>query len=169
MAFFEYLDKDIFSSLSREIFTVLANNMDRIAPTGCSREEDYACWYSTVGEGLKKEARQMILIREHEGGGLIGFFQYYANEQSGIFMMEEAQIIPEFWGRGGIFRSLYEFVLSQLPSGITHVEAYADKRNSRSIGILGHLGLSSVGENRRGDALHFRGDISALNSWLHGI
>ncbi|MBP3445912.1 MAG: hypothetical protein J6K64_01395 [Clostridia bacterium] len=60
---FEYLNKKDFVSLSRQIFDILADNMAEIAPTGNSREDDFNCWFSAVSDGLEREERQIILIK----------------------------------------------------------------------------------------------------------
>ncbi len=54
---FEYLNKTDFTAISPVIFGILADNMELIAPTGNSREEDYKCWYEGVSEGLKRDER----------------------------------------------------------------------------------------------------------------
>lgn len=63
---FQYLKKDDFEAFSATLFDILAHNMYKIVPTGNTREEDFACWYCAVGEGLKKENRQIVLIFDRE-------------------------------------------------------------------------------------------------------
>ena len=75
---------------------ILADNMEKIAPTGNSREDDFNCWYDSVSDGLKREKRQIVLIKD--GKNIIGFFQYYTNTDT--FMMEEIQFKPEYQGKG---------------------------------------------------------------------
>ena len=48
---FEYLNKPDFPTVSYDIFSILADNMTAIAPTGNSREEDYNLWYDAVCDG----------------------------------------------------------------------------------------------------------------------
>ena len=80
---FEYMDKEGFSSVSDILFGILADNMQVIAPTGNTREDDYKCWFNGVSDGLKRDERQIVLIKD--SCNIIGFFQYYVN--SDIFMM----------------------------------------------------------------------------------
>ena len=157
---FEYLNKNDFPDVSSVIFDILADNMEKIAPTGNSREDDFNCWYDGVSDGLKQEKRQIILIKDSEC--IIGFFQYYTNTDT--FMMEEIQFKPEYQG-GSIFRSLYGFLLENINDGIKFVEAYANKENLKSIGILEHLGLMRIGMNKNGNSFHFRGDYNDLVNW----
>jgi len=166
MARFSYLDKAEFDLYAPEIFDILADNMTVIAPTGNTREQDYACWYPAVKEGMLAPARQIILISADHSQELIGFFQYYTNAER--FMMEEIQFKAEWKGRGHIFRDLYGFVLAHIDTGVEFVEAYANKSNVKSIGILKHLGLTVAGENRSGRSWHFKGLMRDLLAWYEG-
>ncbi len=157
---FEYLNKADFTAISPVIFGILADNMELIAPTGNSRDEDYKYWYEGVGEGLKRDERQIILIKDNDC--IIGFFQYYTNPDT--FMMEEIQFKSEYQGRN-VFRSLYGFLLLNIRHDIKFVEAYANTANHKSIGILEKLGLSKIGTNKNGNSYHFRGDYSDLIKW----
>jgi len=163
MVRFEYMDKAIFPKLSAAIFRILATNMSVIAPTGNKYDEDFAIWYGSVLEGLLKESREIILIRDN--ADLIGFFQYYINDS--LFMMEEVQILAIWHGKENIFRRLYEFVIPNL-SGVEIVEAYANKQNEKSKHILERLGLTIIGENKNGKSYHYCGRYSALLDWLNG-
>lgn len=160
MVEFEILDKTDFSAVSSDIFSVLADNMSVIAPTGNSREEDYLIWYNSVSDGLKRDERKIILISESEM--FIGFFQYYVNEDT--FMMEEIQLKSEYHGKN-IFRKLYGYLIANLSDGIRYVEAYANIENKKSIAILEHLGLKNIGMNKNGRSIHFKADYQNLINW----
>lgn len=162
MIIFEYLNKRDFSVFAQRIFDILADNMTMIAPTGNSREEDFALWSDSVSEGLKRSERQIILIKDNDN--LIGYFQYYTNADT--FMMEEIQLKPKYQGKG-VFRSLYSFVIPRIRADIVFVEAFANIRNEKSIGILEHLGLSKIGMNKNGNSCYFRGSYSGLINWLN--
>ena len=157
---FEYLEKHDFSIWSNKIFCILADNMEVIAPTGNTREDDYKCWYEGVSNGLKRDERQIVLIKDADS--IIGFFQYYTNADT--FMMEEIQLKPEYQGKG-IFRKLYGFLIPNIKEDIKFVEAYANIANHKSIGILKELGLSKIGMNKNGRSFHFRGNYSDLINW----
>lgn len=157
---FEFLDKTNFTQISKEIFDILADNMEKIAPTGNAREEDFACWSDSVSEGLERDERQIILIKQK--GKLIGFFQYFINEDT--FRMEEIQLKPEYHGKG-IFRKLYGFILPKIDNSIEFVDAFASVQNEKSIAILEHLGLENVGLNKNGRSYHFKGQFEKLKEW----
>ena len=154
---FEYMNKPDFSALADDIFNILADNMTIIAPTGNTREDDYECWYQSVSDGLKRDERQIVIIKDNDN--IIGFFQYYTNEDT--FMMEEIQFKPEYQGKG-VFRALYGFVIPHIRDDIEFVEAYASISNSKSIGILENFGLTNIGLNKNGRSYHFKGRYSDL-------
>jgi hypothetical protein len=130
-----------------------------IAPTGLTYAEDKAEWLSCVPSALEKEARQILLIYDRDE--LIGFFQYYVTADHSTFMMEEIQFKAVYRG-SGLFGELYRFLIPKLPADIVSVEAYADKRNTKSLGVLGHLGLTVIGENKNGKSYRLRGDFTRL-------
>lgn len=157
---FIYLNKLDFTELSQDLFNILADNMAVIAPTGNSRAEDFKCWYYGVSNGLKRDERQIVLIKDDDC--IIGFFQYYTNADT--FMMEEIQINHEYQGRN-IFRPLYGFLIENIREDIKFVEAYANISNHKSIGILEKLGLKKIGMNNSGSCFHFKGNFRDLIKW----
>lgn len=159
---FEYLNKSDFQTVARQIFDILAVNMEIIAPTGNSREEDFVLWSDAVSDGLQRPERQIILIKDN--GNLIGFFQYYTNADT--FMMEEIQFKSEYQGKG-VFRELYGFIISHISEDIKFVEAYANISNSKSTGILERLGLANIALNKNGRSYHFKGNYSDLLEWFY--
>ena len=161
---FAYMDREQLPALAESLFVILAGNMSLIAPTGNSREADFALWRGAVADGLRDERRKIVLMLS-EDEQLVGYFQYSVDGT--LFMMEDMQLSAPWHGKGRIFRRIYEFVIPQL-SGIETVEAHADKRNAKSWGILERLGLRIVGENRSGRSYHFRGPFSMLLAWLGG-
>ena len=156
---FRYLQKPPSPDILDEIFDILATNMRVIAPTGLTYEEDRAQWLSCVPPALEKEARQILLI--YDQNKLIGFFQYYVTADHSTFMMEELQFKEAYRG-SGLFGDLYRYLLPRLPADIQAVEAYADKRNQKSLAVLSHLGLTVVGENKNGISYHLRGSYAEL-------
>ena len=158
---FRYLQKPPSPDILEEIFTILAANMRVIAPTGLTYEEDRAQWLSCVPPALEKEARQIILIYDRDE--LIGFFQYYVTADHSVFMMEEIQFKPAYHG-SGLFGDLYRYLIPRLPADIQAVEAYADKRNKKSLGVLAHLGLTVIGENKNGISYRLRGSYAELRA-----
>ena len=78
-------------------------------------------------------------------------------------MMEEIQLDRKYWGSGA-FTELYRHLAAFVPDNIQWVEAYSNKRNLKSQGILKHLGLEITGENKKGTSYHFRGDCQKMLS-----
>lgn len=156
---FRYLPKPPSPAILDEIFDILTTNMRAIAPTGMTYEEDKAQWLSCVPPALEKDARQIILIYDRDE--LIGFFQYYVTADHSVFMMEEIQFKPAYHGNG-LFGDLYRYLIPRLPADIQAVEAYADKRNKKSLAVLSHLGLTVMGENKNGISYHLRGSYAEL-------
>ena len=156
---FRYLQKPPTPDILDEIFDILATNMRVIAPTGMTYEEDKAQWLSCVPPALEKDARQILLIYDRDE--LIGFFQYYVTADHTTFMMEEIQFKAAYRG-SGLFGDLYRFLIPRLPADTVSVEAYADKRNTKSLGVLGHLGLTVIGENKNGTSYRLRGGFARL-------
>ncbi len=159
---FSYLDKPDFNCISHDIFNILADNMSVIAPTGNTREEDYKCWFKAVSDGLKRDERHIVLIKDADS--IIGFFQYYINTDT--FMMEEIQLKPEYQCKN-IFRKLYGFLIPNISEDMKFVEAYANITNHKSIGILKKLGLSKIGMSKNGRSFHFKGNYSDLVNWYN--
>ncbi|MBE6641748.1 MAG: GNAT family N-acetyltransferase [Ruminococcaceae bacterium] len=157
---FEFLDKSAFPQTAQVLFDILYGNMSVIAPSGQSRSEDEATWKNAVGEGLKKDARRIVLIKD--GDELAGFFQYYVNASA--FMMEEVQLKEKYQGKG-ILRELYRFLMPHIPEETPRVEAFADLRNARSMDILLKMGLLPVSEE--GGLCKFRGSLENLKKWLN--
>ena len=156
---FRFPEKPPAPEILDRIFAILAANMRVIAPTGLTYEEDKAQWMACVPPALEQEARQILLI--YAGDELAGFFQYYVTADHGVFMMEEIQFKRAYQG-SGLFGELYRFLIPRLPADIAAVEAYADKRNAKSLAVLEHLGLSVIGENKNGISYRLRGDFSVL-------
>ena len=146
------LDKSLKDSVLPHLFEILHSNMSKIAPTGNSYEEDLSFWLSCVSPELEKEPRRILLL--YDGEEIAGFFQYFVN--NGLFMMEEIQFCDAYKGSGA-FRELYAYLTGIIPENTELVEAYANKSNYKSIGILRHLGLEIIGENKTGKSYHFRG------------
>ena len=131
--------------------------MSRIAPTGNSYDEDFSMWMSCIKPALEKAPRQILLLYDNDE--IIGYFQYYVND--GVFMMEDIQLREQYHGTG-IFSQLYRYLVQMLPPETEYIEAYANKKNEKSIAVLIHLGLDIIGENKNGISYHFRGRYENL-------
>ena len=154
---FEYLKCEKYDEILPQLFHILYSNMSVIAPTNHSYDEDFKIWISYIYPSLQDDSRKTVLI--NVDGMLIGYFRYSLNLSS--LLMEDIQIISEYQG-SGVFSLLYKWLVKELPQSIETVEAYANKQNSKSIGVLEHLGLRCVGVNKTGKSFHYKGDYSSL-------
>lgn len=155
------IDREKLQTILPSLFAILHGNMNVIAPTGNSYTEDETLWCSCIAEALEKPARQLLLLQD--GETLAGFFMYYVNGE--LWMMEEIQFAPAYQG-SGLFRALYARLFEILPDSVEYVEAYANKQNQKSIGILEYLGLAVTGENHNGNCYHFRGAYESIKETL---
>lgn len=156
---FRFLEKPPAPEILDAIFDLLATSMRVIAPTGLTYEEDKATWMASVPPALEQENRQMVLI--YAGDELAGYFQYSITTDHSVFSMEGI-VIKEPYRGSGVFGDLYRFLIPRLPDDIRFVEASADKRNAKSLAVLGHLGLTIIGENKNGISYRLRGDFAKL-------
>ena len=153
---FKYLDKSAADKVLPVLFDILFSNMNDITPSGMSRDEEFNVWFSEVSNAIQKAPRQIILMLN--GGKIIGYFQYYIRDT--LLMMEEIQIQKEYHG-SGVFGEFYRWLVRTLPRDLQVVEAFADKRNTKSRAILAHLELKEVNADANG-LLHFKGDYNIL-------
>jgi len=163
---FCYLEKDEFEKYANGLFSVLYDNMSHIVPTGNRCEEDFKFWFQAKKEELQSEKRYIIIIFQKQSHEIVGYFQYSIHES--VFMMEDIQINELYQGKYNIFRRLYGFVFEHMESEVDFVEANANKKNTKSLGILSKLGLSVIGENKTGKSYHFRGTYAVLLDWYNG-
>ncbi len=155
MLAFSYIDKGRPDEELTRLFPILYANMNAIAPTGEGYDRDLEEWLGAVRPALEKPARNIIVISDDEG--LAGFFQFYVNETT--FMMEEIQFVPRLWGSGA-FEALYTHLRRIVPQSVPFVEAYAHRLNTKSQGILAHLGLEPIADAN--NCIRFRGSLQVL-------
>ena len=160
---FSYLKNEDLEKYAWDLFSILYDNMEKIVPTGNSSEEVFGHWLPAMQEQMQKGNRETILILHKETKKIAGYFQYSLRDN--VFLMEEIEIDRAYQGKYRIFRNLYGFLIAHLGPDVEYVEAYANKKNVKSMGILGKLGLSIVGENKTGTGYHFRGTYSDLLKW----
>ncbi len=141
-----------------EMFSILASNMSVIAPTGNSYDEDFRIWSECVVPVWREGKRRVILIFCEDT--LSGFFQHFVNDTT--FRMDEIQFKKEYHG-SGLFSELYHFLTTIIPIQTKYVDAFARKENLKSQGILSHLGLSVVSEEKDGNLLYYKGEYKTLS------
>ncbi|MCQ2431766.1 MAG: hypothetical protein MJ175_04090 [Clostridia bacterium] len=154
---FKQMEKQDIPVYLTEMFDILADNMNRIAPTGKSYQEDYKIWSECVVPVFSEGKRSVILILDD--GVLCGYFQYCVTDTT--FRMDEIQFRPEYHG-SGLFSELYHCLTNIIPAQIKYVDAYSHKANHKSQGILKHLGLEECGESKNGNTLYFKGEYKTI-------
>lgn len=154
---FKYADRQNIEEILPCLFDILYSNMSTIAPTGNTYENDLEEWLSNIIPAMQKEPRQIVLM--FVDNKLIGYFQYYIFSDS--LMMEEIQIRKDYQGTG-LFHLFYSWLIKKLPKNIKYVEAYSNKSNHKSQGILEYLGLIKSGENKNGNFFYYKGDYAIL-------
>ena len=157
MITYTHLDKTQKDQWLPRLFDLYYLNMSPIAPSGLSYEEERSQWLSAVSPALDKEPRQVLLCRND--GALAGFIQYYT--RGALLMIEEVQLSGRFQGTT-VFLALVRALMRLLPEGIGYVEAYADKRNHRSILLMQRLGMEQLQEDQDSPFAHFRGNAAGI-------
>lgn len=155
------IQKSEFKTYANQLFAILYDNMTSIVPSSYSRDEDFACWSETMKKRLKNDTCHIVMALLKETKKVVGYFQYSVHED--IFLMEEVEIASPYQGSFGIFRSLYAGAFSQLRGDLRYVEAYANKNNTKSLGILARLGLSVVEDTDT--RCYLRGNYEDLVKW----
>lgn len=155
-----FLDKKTEMPMLERLFDLLCENMEAIAPSGLSYEEEKRIWLSQVVPAMEKEPRQILLLTD--GNGLMGYCQYYIS--SGILMVEEVQLRRDCRSSSAIV-SLVRMLLKQAGK-VTFLEAYADRRNRTSRSLLEKLGMECIGED--GQFLHYRVEMKIIRERFAG-
>ena len=156
---FHYMSTHDCDIILSQLFGILYSNMNVIASTNNSYEDDLRNWMSCIVPTLQNDLRKTVLI--YCDSELIGFFRYYLYNNFRSLLMEEIQIKSEYQGMG-IFSRFCRWLVNELPHNVLVVEAFVNKHNYNSIAVLEHLGLRCVGENKNGISFHYQGDYSFL-------
>lgn len=139
------------------MYDILYENMNSIAPTGSSYEEDYLCWSGCVEPVWREGKRSVVLMFSDDT--LCGFFQYCIHDDT--FRMDEIQFRREYHG-SGLFADLYHYLTTVIPAQTKYVDAFSRKENLKSQAILKHLGLKAAGESKNGNSLYFKGEYKKI-------
>ena len=152
MLMFYYLNKAEKDDWLPQLFDLLYENMQSIAPSGLSYEQDKAQWLAAVSPALDKAPRQILMC--FAGEKIVGFVQYYVRDQ--LLMVEEIQLRKEYH-RTLLFYRFCKYMLSVIPDALQTVEAYADKRNLNSIRLMEKLGMLPLEISADSPFVHMRG------------
>ena len=77
--------------MAKCVFDILFTNMNEIAPTGNSYEDDRQMWLSSMTSVQRKE-KQILLM--YVGEILAGYFQYCIERDT--MLIEEIEIAPDY-------------------------------------------------------------------------
>lgn len=155
---FVYLDKSKKNDILPALFDIIYKNLNEIAQSDKSFEDEREEFINEVGLALEKEARKMILC--YLEGELVGFLMYYVREN--MLMIEEVQLKEEHQKTMAFYR-LCKFLMSNLPESIETVEAYADIRNVNSIKLQKNLGMRKT-DSEDLQMYHFVGDAQKIRN-----
>lgn len=158
------LDPVDFELYAGDLFSILWRNMDEIAPSGNSYEEDFAEWLNYNKSVIASGERKNILFIDEEIDCIAGYFQYRLDKN--CLWLDEIESLEDYQGKGLIYRPLMQYFLPKLPDSIDHYQAYIHKNNLRSAAILEKMGAKTVGANSSGSSLLYRGTLADLNKWL---
>ena len=150
---FEHHFKHIPPEQIPHMFEILASNMRIIAPTGDRYEEDRRIWLAEAVPAFE----HVILILDD--GQFAGYFQYRL--QDNTLRMDEIQFAKPYQG-SGLFRRLYQYIITIIPQDTQHVAACANKANQKAQNILEYLGLQRIGENKNGKSFIYSGEYQAI-------
>ncbi len=157
MISFRILEKNEADTVLPILFQILHSNMSVIAPTGNDYQYDLHRWLDAVAPAIQDGTYRIVLICH--AAEIVGYFEY--SLYSSTFMMCEIQFQKNYQGKG-LFRQLYSYLFEIIPRDTLWVEAYSQKQNHKAHGILKHLGLKIIGENKSGLSYHFRGDYHEM-------
>lgn len=155
MITFIYLNKNEKDIFLPKLFDLLYDNMHEIAPTELSYEHEKKQWFDNVSPALDKPARQIIMC--FADNKLVGYIQYYINNK--LLMIEELQLKKEYHCTLTFYRFCNYFI-GTLPADIEYVEAFAEKRNSKSQKLMQRLGMVLIDSNAV--FVHLRGNADEL-------
>ncbi len=110
-------------------------------------------------------------------------FNKYASKLFSVLHDNMTGIAPTGNSREDDYQSWYKAMCGEMQSDKRHiilisnenkeeirvVEAYAHRKNTKSIGILEKLGLSIIGENKTGISYHFSGTYVDLLKWYKEV
>ena len=147
-----------------KLFKILHDNMTRIAPTGCSYEDDLQLWMDYVTPLVRSGEVRFLLM--YMGKDLAGYFQYRIEDD--ILWADEVEIRAEYQ-RTKLFYRFCIYLLSCLPTQVRYIISYVRKENHNSIGIHEHLGMERIGENPSGSSWCYRGELDRAAEVLRRI
>lgn len=158
------LDPADFELYAGDLFSILWRNMDKIAPSGNSYEEDFAEWLNYNKTVIASGERKTILFIDETIDCIAGYFQYRIEDN--CLWLDEIESLEDYQGKGLIYRPLMNYFLPKLPDSIDRYQAYIHKNNLRSAAILEKMGAKALAANASGSSLLYSGTLAALKEWI---
>ena len=150
-----WMDKERELALLEDLFRILWQNMESVAPMVDDFEAENAAWVACITQALTKAPRQILLI--FSGDDLAGFCMYYIRED--MLMVEELQLKPEY--RKTVLASeIFRFLWLNLFPKVRWIEAYADRRNLKSQALMEKFRMEPLEEPEDSGFVHYRGSIA---------
>lgn len=159
MITFTYLDKNQKEHWLPILFGLFYENMQEIAPSRLSYEQEKAQWLSEVSPALEKAPRQIVLCFVNDT--LAGYIQYYTNQN--LLMIEEIQIAKACQNTT-LFYSLCKHFATVLPADLETIEAFALKQNLNSRNLMQKLGMAQIDEDE--NFVHLRGSVQNIKRFF---
>lgn len=159
---FRLLDKEHDISLFPLMFSILHENMTKIAPTGCSYEEDRDIWMKYTLCQLSDPNLSFLLA--YVGDKLAGYCQY--STKGNILTIQEVQISLQYQ-RTLLFYRLCCHLCNSISENIQYIDAYIHKSNENSLKISKKLGFSTVGENTVGTSWYLKAEAKSARDYFH--
>ena len=154
-------NREAIPPLLPRMFEIIAENMNEIAPTGNSLEQDRKLWTQAMLEELQKPGKRWVIVFSDDE--LAGYALY--GICGDILHMDEIQVAKAQQGDGRMFPALLGKQLRDAQAaGVRKLYSYANERNEKSQGILRNLGLRPVGQTPRGH--RYEGDFEDAMAWF---
>ncbi len=156
---FACLDKNQKAHWLPKLFDLFYENMQEIAPSSLTYEQEKQQWISEVSPALEKAPRQIILCLVDDT--LAGYVQYYTNQK--LLMIEEIQI-KKAYQCTTLFYGACKYLAKVLPAELETVEAFAVKQNLHSQKLMQRLGMVQISEHH--DFVHLRGFVQDIKRFF---
>lgn len=162
MLTFTFLDKSKKELLLPRLFDILYDNMKNIAPSDLPYNEEKTLWLSTVSPAIDKFPRQVVI--GSDDNILAGFMQYYTTAES--LVIEEVQLASKYQFTT-VFYRMCKFLSANIGDNTKYIEAYSDRRNTRSISMMRKLSMECLNADQKSPYLHFKGSLEPIRKALN--
>ena len=140
------LNKNDIENYLEDMFEIISKNMEKIAPTGNSKTEDYTYWKQSMQREIENNDKRWIIALYN--GDLIGYFLYkFIND---TLFLDELQIKEEHHHDRTTFRKLFSSVLNEEVPENTIVYTCVNRQNDKSRAIINKFGFVECEKTQRG-------------------